>query len=452
MDTAAQPTEEQQYIGTIKVEGLFGKFDHTVELKEGGLTILYGENGVGKTTLFKLIYYGLEYCRYGGDPIEESYLRMIPFDKIIILNQHGNVMYHIWKEANEKHKYLQNLLYSEYYKEGYKKVDVEIFHLLTDFFPRELSEFYSRSRSRHLIINRKTKGRLSYKDFAKKYKHVGNDILFEENLKNHPIPHFIPSSRIQDNSEINVTSIAKSFLNIVSDAENAFETKIRELSSSQNRRIFENQVSTDVEDAKLQEKLQELQLKIQQLQQVGLLYQQETPITSISDKLTKVAKAIVAINTNDYLEALTAFDDLYPKLVLLLDIINNRRFSHKKIYINKIEGLTVRNDEGKLLSLENLSSGEQHELVLIYNLLFRHSKNKRKKLFLIDEPEISLHLLWQQDFVKDMQEIIKLTGIQIITATHAPGIINGNWDLTVNLKYPEPKAHSASEEKEEEDA
>ena len=82
----------------------------------------------------------------------------------------------------------------------------------------------------------------------------------------------------------------------------------------------------------------------------------------------------------------------------------------------------------------NLSSGEQHELVLFYELLF---KVKPNSLILIDEPELSLHVVWQQQFLGDLEDITKLTGFDILIATHSPLIIHDRWDLTVELKGPE---------------
>jgi predicted ATP-binding protein involved in virulence len=85
------------------------------------------------------------------------------------------------------------------------------------------------------------------------------------------------------------------------------------------------------------------------------------------------------------------------------------------------------------LSPTDLSSGEQHELVMLYELLF---KVKPNSLILIDEPELSLHLAWQVQFLKDLQAIIKLADFDVLIATHAPGIIDDRWDLTVELKGP----------------
>jgi len=56
---------------------------------------------------------------------------------------------------------------------------------------------------------------------------------------------------------------------------------------------------------------------------------------------------------------------------------------------------------------------------------------------MIDEPEISLHIAWQQDFLNDISAIIDLSKFDVLLTTHSPDIINNRWDLTVALEGPE---------------
>jgi predicted ATP-binding protein involved in virulence len=88
---------------------------------------------------------------------------------------------------------------------------------------------------------------------------------------------------------------------------------------------------------------------------------------------------------------------------------------------------------GRRVGLENLSSGEQHELVLVYDLLFRTKENT---LLLIDEPEISLHIAWQRKFLSDLRRIIKLSPMDIILSTHAPQLIGNYIDVAIQLEGP----------------
>ncbi|MCP4349258.1 MAG: AAA family ATPase [Desulfobacterales bacterium] len=118
------------------------------------------------------------------------------------------------------------------------------------------------------------------------------------------------------------------------------------------------------------------------------------------------------------------------KISLLLSILNEKRFSYKKISIHPEKGFVFENINGKKLKVTELSSGEQHEIVLFYELLFKVPENS---LVLIDEPEISFHIVWQKEFLDDMSEIVKIRKFDILIATHSPQIVNGNWDITVEL-------------------
>ncbi|NJN78309.1 MAG: ATP-binding protein [Saprospiraceae bacterium] len=83
------------------------------------------------------------------------------------------------------------------------------------------------------------------------------------------------------------------------------------------------------------------------------------------------------------------------------------------------------------MELNQLSTGEQHAIIMFYALLF---EVPNESLILIDEPENSLHIEWQMEFLNDMKDIIDLRGFDVLIATHSPSIINGEWDLTVSLK------------------
>lgn len=137
----------------------------------------------------------------------------------------------------------------------------------------------------------------------------------------------------------------------------------------------------------------------------------------------------------DSFQKLSIFNELSKKLELFINIIN-KRFKHKRLLIDKERGFLFRSSvitdvDKNIIPIEKLSSGEQNELVLFFELLF---KSNDKSLILIDEPEISLHISWQNCFIKDLKEITKINNIDVLIATHSPDIIADNWDLRVELK------------------
>jgi predicted ATP-binding protein involved in virulence len=101
--------------------------------------------------------------------------------------------------------------------------------------------------------------------------------------------------------------------------------------------------------------------------------------------------------------------------------------------INKQAGFVFQTSTNEPLSPASLSTGEQHEVVLLYELLFRVQRNS---LILVDEPEISLHIAWQEQFLRDLRDITQLSDFDVLIATHSPQIISDRWDLAVELKAP----------------
>ena len=110
--------------------------------------------------------------------------------------------------------------------------------------------------------------------------------------------------------------------------------------------------------------------------------------------------------------------------------IINQRLSFKKIKISISDGIKIIDDDKKEIKLNQLSSGEKHEIIVFYNLIFKTEDNT---LLLIDEPEISLHISWQKKFTEDLLKIIKYKKLNVIVATHSPEIIGEFWENQIDL-------------------
>ena len=85
-------------------------------------------------------------------------------------------------------------------------------------------------------------------------------------------------------------------------------------------------------------------------------------------------------------------------------------------------------------SLNALSSGERQIFIMLAHL----SMNRRllkDGVFIVDEPELSLHMDWQNMFVDAVQAANPK--LQIILATHAPAIIGGRNDLCIPVSMIE---------------
>jgi ABC-type cobalamin/Fe3+-siderophores transport system ATPase subunit len=94
--------------------------------------------------------------------------------------------------------------------------------------------------------------------------------------------------------------------------------------------------------------------------------------------------------------------------------------SNKEI-IYKDNKFTIKIFNDEFIDIQDLSSGER-QLIYIFLKLVNSSK---KTIFLMDEPEISLHLEWQEKLIS---EIMKLSpDCQLIIVTHSPAIVMNGW-------------------------
>ncbi|NJO17136.1 MAG: hypothetical protein HC877_15745 [Thioploca sp.] len=81
------------------------------------------------------------------------------------------------------------------------------------------------------------------------------------------------------------------------------------------------------------------------------------------DSLNDAQQNVMALYVQDTQNKLKVLDDLARRIKVFLDNVN-RKFQHKTIKIDRKKGFLAEGRDKKLLPLESLSSGEQHELVL----------------------------------------------------------------------------------------
>lgn len=94
--------------------------------------------------------------------------------------------------------------------------------------------------------------------------------------------------------------------------------------------------------------------------------------------------------------------------------------THKTINRKSNEIQFLQN--GELLTPYQLSSGEKQMLVILLTVLV---ENREHYVLLMDEPEISLHIEWQQrllDLIRSLNP-----NAQIILSTHSPALIMDGW-------------------------
>ena len=116
----------------------------------------------------------------------------------------------------------------------------------------------------------------------------------------------------------------------------------------------------------------------------------------------------------------------------------------KNITIDDTGEFLFRDENSKSLRVNQLSSGEKQLILLYWKILDGMNRNAMQNIVLIDEPELSLHITWQRDFVENLEELLFNQSVygdeadgafnaKIFIATHSPSILANHIDKTYEL-------------------
>lgn len=227
-------------------------------------------------------------------------------------------------------------------------------------------------------------------------------------------------------STLAISRKAQTLRSIIAQSLTAYAALSQSLDRSFPRRVIAQHQVLPPENLKKQ--LQELDEQRKNLMAAGILdTEADDPVSLPQGPMAEAISRVLSVYADDTRSKLSSLSTLLARIQLFKELIS-QRFVSKIVSINK-QGFEVTYRNNKV-PLEKLSSGEQHQLVLFFELLFELKENA---LILIDEPELSLHVAWQKKFISDLKKIIALNRFDVILATHSPQLI-GRWnDLVVEL-------------------
>ncbi|MCC3572646.1 MAG: AAA family ATPase [Microcoleus sp. PH2017_29_MFU_D_A] len=439
-------------IHKISVTKIFGVFNHAVSLNmEDRITIIHSPNGFGKTALFRLIngFFNSRYSELRTIPFTEFRLDFddgscLQITKSIDAPEHEkdkNLMFYFAKPGAAKEIFSPNLAMDSIDFSAGINVSSDITDdALQSSGDIEIPTQFSELELERILVfeARQLISRLA--------KSVKQEPKWLSELRSSIDIHFIETQRLLTTSNVPEATVYTKHHSMIPSVDiysqelaEDIQAKLTEygaLSQSLERtfpaRIFNNKAPSYLTEETLRNQLNEIEEKRSRLREIGLLDNDENPDFQVKQNIDGVTKNILSVYVEDVEQKLMVFKELATKIELFKGIIK-QRFLYKNMSISREKGFTFTTADGKPLSPTDLSFGEQHELVMLYQLLF---KVKPNSLVLIDEPEISLHVAWEVEFLKDLQAIINLANFDVLLATHSPSIIDDRWDLTVGLKGP----------------
>lgn len=455
-------------IESIEVVDLFDFYCYEIEMKKHNpISIIHAPNGYGKTTVFKMIRNVLA--------LNVVDIFEVPFKEFTICLS-GNICIKVNKEIDSRDSenvFSTGLLRIDLKNGRRKNVFIELpmsSKILEMIREDGLEDYIQRIEMRRRRIPVEERKGESY-NLSNSFEKLGQEL---EKIRAELNINFIDSNRLFSHSRRPVRRGDRNELridgrtifgrderlhfsderqfdgtneNIVRDASDINERirSVRQkygLEAEKLDRNFPDRLVEFVEsteeafsDSQIVNGLEELEKKRLELENAGLVLIGKKSLSSTAVK-DETMRKFYTLYIQDTLQKLSYYDDIKQKLELFLEIINNyTSFSNKTLRIDYQKGLVFEPMESHSknkhnIPLEALSSGEKHDFIMFYELIFNSGENS---VFLIDEPEISLHVAWQMEFIEILQKICNLNGMQAIIATHSPDIVNGHDDLLISL-------------------
>lgn len=441
-------------IKSIKIKNLFGMFNYTLNFNyDKKITILYGPNGIGKTVILNLI----------DNIFQKEFIKVsdVNFHKIVF-NLDNNTSLEIERKTDKKFnddistlefafkknkRTIKKLLPESYlieidkerfflYKRAILKRDYEAKKITKEQYDEEMNELFfvrrypmPRGRMFHQRISDYDNQRLEF------------DVLFNEYcVKTELIDTYRLTMQKKSDEERNmivaknrVVEYAKDLANKITYALKNYSSVAQEKERTFPIRIIKQTEKTQLDSKVIEKQLIQIESQRSQYEELGLLDKNDDAIRikiSKADNISSTKLSVLSEYIHDNEEKLKTLNELALKITTFKDIIN-KRFSNKQIYFSNDKGFYFKNRRGEEIDTKNLSSGEQHEIIMFYDFLFNFENDT---LIIIDEPELSLHVAWQVEFLKDYMTITENKNNHLLIATHSPQLINDYWNLCIDLE------------------
>lgn len=467
----------------VCVEGLNGFLKHEVNLNKDGITILHGVNGSGKTSFLEIIKnffylnfdevikYDFEKLTFKFDNANDDFSnsfheetivieqKIVPLDdifskipesihksiddsdfKVVVLNTFWN-----GRKLKEKILYTYDEDVDDDLEIRFRKmisrnddIKIEGFEIVIENDSDRVGQFLNIKKiigsSESDLDDELEKDFNNFVNFHKVYmintQRLINILKLNESRRRDRYGRMVrerdplESHLMIENHAKNMSSqISKSF------AESTEKTKITDQSFPQRLiQVFKEINEESIDD--IRDEYSATERKISRILKAGLLLREKNISLPSEDFDDTYIKKVLRLYLQDLNEKLDPYKDILEKIEAFQEIIGSK-IRNKEMKINHEDGFYFESKvNNKKLKLKNLSSGEQHQIVLFFELIFLANSGT---YYLIDEPEISLHVDWQRSFLDDIARVERLRGHKFIIATHSPQVIGSRRSLCVAL-------------------
>jgi ABC-type molybdenum transport system ATPase subunit/photorepair protein PhrA len=431
----------EPFIKGVAVNDLYKRFSYKLTFNEGpetsGIDILYGDNGTGKSTILRLIYAAL--CPNEKEGLR-SYLSITPFSSFELELSTGHKI--AIRKSNPKlvGDYSFTVSYGGKRRMHQIKAEKDL-RVVTQPGVRGIEEALTSMGFSILFVDHNRRIRSTPNFFEE------GDVYLEEERQRAviaarhsqervgvyrdpemilPIP--LDSITAQVSQWLRLTAIQRGYTGDV-DALEVYLDVVRGLSKKKLPAASEPYSDKGA----LIDSIQELRNQSSPYIRHGLA--SEFPFSQLIELISEAPQtrmqtigSIVGPFVDSLLKRLNAAKDL-QNIISTFEEELNKYLRDKRAIVNVLRGisLTIGNED---VDLESLSSGEQ-QLILLFSLALL--SKERKRLIIIDEPEISLNYNWQRTFVGSLRKISASAHTQFFFATHSLEMISKHKHSAVEL-------------------
>lgn len=438
-------------ISSIHIQGLFGLYDYKLP-KEGELedaAILYGDNGVGKSTVLRLAFHLLSAGNNKGHrtalyEAEFSSLEVVLISGIILRAlRNGDVLalsiiqghevIALWehepKRSDDTVRY--EIVGTEVRRVTNNKKDTDV-KLYGERAYLKVLSFYTPNL---FLLN--AERRLDSDSVP--------DASDEVEFRN--IMHYEERSRINDlvarSRQVGLAQAMNNTFRWIAgkalQGANQGNTNVHAVYGQVLQHLMapsnNSEALEEVNVNQLTRQLSLIEIKTSQLATYDLAI--PLPMAGFKKALAtrvKSRRELAASLLKPYIESiegrLRAVEPIYELVHKFVETIN-QFLSDKKIEFKVGTGFELKNRKGVVLEPAQLSSGEQQLLLLFCYVL---TARDRSTVFMIDEPEISLNIKWQRQLVQSLLDITEGAKIQFIFASHSLELLSQHRSRVIKLE------------------
>lgn len=448
----------------IQVMNLFDRFSYDINLKNGNnVAILHAPNGCGKTTIFNLVDF-----IFNPTIAKFKYVARIPFECCYCTLSTGKIIGIEMRKSNskkqsEKMKWrhlieddenpynFEKIIYTEMYLivDDGKKYSFNITDAMKDaisysddesMLPFEID---SSERVAEFIDLDEQSMRMLPPSYRRRFTEL---IAFREKHGCVLDVNYISADRLHKQSKISLdrgyygrsgryseqelddplSAMQNNIKALYRRTDGEYRKLVSEARDRLPKMFLRNKINAKISFEEFAYEWKEYTTNLERLYNLGLIESVEKVLEDNELKESFEHNSdFLTVYLKVFKSTLEPWNREYERMKLFADILNKRNRVTGKVLKFGFNGLVITVDD-HMLPLECLSSGEKNDLIMFYNLVF---KSEKGGLVLVDEPEISLHIEWQEEYLDCLLKICEMNELQAIVATHSPNIVNGHIEL-----------------------